>query len=1226
MSFTRAITVAAGDRPTSRHQRSIARATNDRLRFAVDLPWRVAWALYNTARLVRNPASDGVTFPAEGEYWKTYQHLASGSTTEWPVTGPGEPEGANLGSVIPQAIYGNTLLTDEPDRLASLFPMRVGGVAATTPDLVWQLGALQRGAVTADGSAQYAPAYEAAQTLFRFSFHDLSFHGKSFGGWQPTAPVDATHPWCDDDPGNPYGPWPNRRPSFTALSLGVSTSGLHGTITTNGDGMSVVTYAGSCPCDAPNSTTGHVLYAADYPFAWYLYVWDGTTDGDGNCVVNVDRLDKSEWVEGPYDGTPVPRHSDFPGILRTAWHYAHEFRGADSQRLGDTYQIQPIAFDAEAFWTRQYPLAPARGVVVGPDLVAVYPSVEWTADPGTGQHPLQDEAGEWAPHTGYVICGFHAVAVGLLAPVLVIIRAGTTQRILTLTPDETGAASAMIWLPDGITPASITAELSAELDLDTGGSLVVDAAELQAYRPQPWDQYLVTRMATATGTTDPQGPDYTQAADIVPSLMEHGAILGEYPASQADEITGNPLYQAWRRFSRLVRVIPRDALISYELADDVAVLKFRRTATGLGLTDADPWEGIAPPPHSIASGELVNGETYVIRGATGAVTYAGTSVAIGSEFTAGTDTEYSATGDAVPWVVDGIRHAALPAGWSNEWVFFLQTHCSNPSDTSVYKPDLYADFFTFGAPEHFRSPSIPDELYPFFNNAYAFSTPTGDPATSSLAEPIVSELLVNPEAPSAYTYAAGANSGADDLFRASRQVYPRPYEIDTCTLEFDGADQIVVLTLVAKLRQHPNAPATIDPDPAAWSVDDLASLDGTHATEPEDYRTDDNAVREYLRFTAGDSAACSFKIGDGGWDNSASADVDGNCFPNFVFVKLVPECYEDGNETWERTDTRVNAEWLQHAILVLDCICEAFVAGTTSAERVCRSEADAGLYDYTRESLYYEAFAGRSIPPIGSDVRDDNPVGFGPLPNTRIYAETHNRVAAAYNLLTRLRLDVPLKWETRTRQWSGTSEPDLTSPGGYVSGACDGAVYTAWLDDAICPTASTADYDSGWVEELSAPSVLAIYGAGLGCAPGTTDWGLNSFRQEVQWRVTIHPDWGAAIPAHIQDLVDVAGVGTVAVRTEQMFRYGREDSTPRAECDGVPQSYQWVQDVIIDTSTCVALPSGTVTASPPPPGDVAVFKPTAGSEPCPYETQHSVQYDLLAFPGAWVEVPLQDLP
>ncbi len=832
----------------------------------------------------------------------------------------------------------------------------------------------------------------------------------------------------------------------------------------------------------------------------------------------------------------------------------------------------------------------------------------------------------WSKHEGFVVAGCHVTATKLLAGLTVTVWGDDTLLgRLSLTPDAEGNADKQLWFASPLAPDELWATVNGDLTFsDPSGYIRIEAAELLEYQPQPWDEYLVTRCATANGAADPQGPDYTAAADIVPSLLTEGCLLGNELAIQPDSITGNPLYQAWRRLSRLVRFVARDQLLSYAVdAEGVATLRFARALAGRTLEDCDPWEGIAPPISAIPSGELVKGETYIVRGTAGAVTYAGTAYAVDATFTAAADTTYTAAGDAAPWVEDGIKHLALEKGWTNEWVFILQTHCYRDLETSIWKPSIYADFFTFGAPEHFYSPSS-GALRDFVNSSYSFSVPDESTYTSELSPAMVQATFINPEAPSAYTYGAGANASASSGFKSSRQVYPMPYEPDSCTIEFDGSgNQIVVLKLVARLRYHPNAPATIASDPATWSADDLARLDGTHATYPQDWRTDENALCEYLRLMFGDGHPCSFKVGDCGAGGSPYPTADGNCFPNFIFAKLVPECFEDGNDTIETADSRVLAETYEHAGLVLDTICEAFVAGSTSAERVCLNTGYAGLYDYTREALYFEAFADRSLSAFPLSVRADGQFGFGPLPNTELYADSHNRLAKAYNLLTRLRLDVPLLWETRERWYTG--ELAITPTGNPV-GYCDSAVRQAWLDAYTPPPAATLTYDSDWMEATSPPVLHGFQGAGLACCGGTADWCLSTFRTDWDWRVSIQPDWLLAVPAHIQSLVAVNGLGTVAVRQELRFRHTRVDEDPRSVCDGLAAAYQWRMDTLTETQTCVAVLPGHVAADVPPSGDYAVWKPTAGSDPCEYGSEHSIVYSLLAHPGAYIEVPLVDLP
>src|ERR1044072_3248716 len=98
LTFTRAPTVAVGDPILSSQFKLLARAFNDRLRSGVgDGAWRLCMYWFNLFRQVRNPSADGFVFPSQAEFFEIYQLLDpefhEGST--WPVTGPGEAEGAN---------------------------------------------------------------------------------------------------------------------------------------------------------------------------------------------------------------------------------------------------------------------------------------------------------------------------------------------------------------------------------------------------------------------------------------------------------------------------------------------------------------------------------------------------------------------------------------------------------------------------------------------------------------------------------------------------------------------------------------------------------------------------------------------------------------------------------------------------------------------------------------------------------------------------------------------------------------------------------------------------------------------------------------------------------------------------------------------------------------------------------------------------------------------------
>src|SRR6185503_16221398 len=120
LSFTKAVEVATGDAITSTQHNKLARAINDRCRAFQMVPWRIVMYWFNLLRQVRNPDASGFVFPPQAEFFDIYQHLDPehhGGTT-WPVTGPGDPEGANLANPMMAYVFGNPELEPENERLS----------------------------------------------------------------------------------------------------------------------------------------------------------------------------------------------------------------------------------------------------------------------------------------------------------------------------------------------------------------------------------------------------------------------------------------------------------------------------------------------------------------------------------------------------------------------------------------------------------------------------------------------------------------------------------------------------------------------------------------------------------------------------------------------------------------------------------------------------------------------------------------------------------------------------------------------------------------------------------------------------------------------------------------------------------------------------------------------------------------------------------------------------
>jgi hypothetical protein len=146
---------------------------------------------------------------------------------------------------------------------------------------------------------------------------------------------------------------------------GCFNGGFHGSLSTNSDGLPVITYAGSCPLGTDFVAAGHVIAMARFPFTTYVAV----ADGAGGW--NVDAFPVNDWIEGPYEGEGLLDHDDGEQVARAVWRSVSIFEGRP-QRTPDDFKIEDIAFDFQEFGTRQYYLAPARKFEGG-QLVADYP-------------------------------------------------------------------------------------------------------------------------------------------------------------------------------------------------------------------------------------------------------------------------------------------------------------------------------------------------------------------------------------------------------------------------------------------------------------------------------------------------------------------------------------------------------------------------------------------------------------------------------------------------------------------------------------------------------------------------------------------------------------------------------------------------------------------------------------------------------------------------------------
>lgn len=1096
-SFTQAQTVAVGDELKASQLASLAAAFNTRLMSGVgDMVWRVAYYLHSGLfRQLRN--SDGAsTFPPDAEFWNIYQHI-NPNDAQYPLTGPGDPEGANLSNIVNSFVYGGEAVGLDPEivRLGNI-PTSYSDGLPMTPSRYWALGQFQRGAYDPTTGAASWPVGDAAKAYAYIRQSIESPHGNAWGGWLPY-PEDAGG--CAD-----------------AADANLQI------LFTNLNDASTKSYTTNCPED------GGAVSIAYSPFAYIVFHASGA----------IEILAKSEWIEGPYESTAQWSKTQANALARVLNHYSSEFRGTAEQGGGTTNYN---AFDLQRFLTTQYPLAPNVGHQVGDYLTAMYPawkSFETQSDGSALSYVTGGTSHTWA--AGTVCTGFLIKSALLDAPVEIQIEEnGTIIKRVTLPEGE---YEELFWLPVARPLTAVKVRINDELNAGSGGGIYLEATELLEMNPQLHDYYLVTRLSFygfSYDRIDGRGIDCNESVGILTNLYSYGAIT---PAIEADGLVTagtdpvlnqNAVYDAARRLSKYVRIIPRWQLTGYAIEDGKSVLWFNRTAYGpAGYPDRDAFEDIGPSQEEIVNTPIKWGRLYVVTEDT--ILYNEHSYALGERFV-GVEGLTSYTGGGKCKEYQGIKQNAEPNDYSNAWAMTLTLKPYNESPSSIWKTDAYGDI-----------------LSPFLNRCHIDSPEIDASKRASIHESFGQGSLF-PEAPSGYNYGRmrdctipgqthinKLNCGGDPVcdarklaFYKSCRIYEPPLEVESAVM--DGAD--LKLTLNGRLQNHASAASSIDRDISTWNLVTLRTT--------EDYRTHENGIREYLVWQ-GTGTNASVKIGDNALNSSGPGGSDnpyGSCLPTFVFCKLIPTPYLDENDTLESNDSYATHDQLKQAELYLRASCEGFVDGYTSAEVACRTFGVA-VYDYTYENLMYQACGNRWIPLLPETQRPDNPFGFGPLPNTEFYASTFNALSAGVNLLTDARIMLPSEGQYRLITGTATgsiSGRDACNDPQDCSGMSSGTFVhgTAALDAAAT---SASGWGGGFIGG-AANFGTNLVGSTSGAANCTDNrWNIVSTRttMEIRWVLT-DPDSYWALPGNLDDLLDTNSVAAMALSSStdsSVIRYG----------------------------------------------------------------------------------------
>ena len=668
------------------------------------------------------------------------------------------------------------------------------------------------------------------------------------------------------------------------------------------------------------------------------------------------------------------------------------------------------------------------------------------------------------------------------------------------------------------------------------------------------------------------------------SLRENGCILNQRGiaalSTPLSAINEHPVFDAARRWSQVVRIIPRRQIVGYAVENGKSVIWCRRYALGTG-----------GPPSKVAVteglGEIKNGYEYVVEGS-GSIAYDVATFAAGEHFVGQSGvTDFSTisgspvvyelqTGmleqpggaDLFGGIAERIAHVAPPGGFTNQWVLGFQWKAYHPSVSSLWKPTAYSDYFALNDRACFYAPEIANDPALFWHFAYGQRVPGRYGGT------LVAEV------PTGYRYSPcsvlwsqdyvndrqGGDSDDWAKFAKSARIYEPPCEVEAAEAVTEGTEALVKLTLTGRLHstygQPDGAGASISRDVSTWDLD---------ALQGEPFVTDETLLRRYL---ANQATGRNFvaSIGDNAWNSVVQSLPDNpysSCFPHLYLVKLVPEPWADSNDAQDRSDTPFVHDPMAIMGSYLPPMIEACVDQEQSFDQLLRYvEENAvlpdtwGLHDYTREECFRQAFEAPWLgimptepTPYIDQVRPDMPHGFGPPPATLASAEVFNRFSRTVNLLTKFRLMIPYIVETRDLAYSGQTPADLPATctlTGTVSQYQDAA-------DPPDPKTPVGGYPTYW--EAATDAVAYASGAleATETAFPACDYFVGAFAIHVEWRATLEPGIEGAFPPIVADLWAGGNVGLLTYRVTER-QNSRRVAVPYAESSPMNGQLGWWTD------------------------------------------------------------------
>lgn len=1030
ISYKRAPEVNPDDPITSGQWNDLAKAFNDRLENGVaDPSWRLFW--YADALFQYMRQGDGSQIPARDEWWSHWSHIEPVNGKNWPQTDPGTVGGINPSNPIAAFVYGNEGLDifNETDRL-NYDPADGSGIlmhdlitGSPTSDLDhWEIAKVQRGVTDSTGSEiGAANALIAADRYYRINYGSAHSYLKTYGGFFASPQVVGK---CNDPAFDEY------IVKFRKIDPQTDC-----TYTTCPDGSG----SGSCP-----GTSKPVLGWFAGVYGYVLYHFDDTTT----------ILPYTNYVEGPYTGNAFLRHERGGQLDFALDVYAAEFRGADygsaTQRNEKTWNPQDHAFHFEEFFTRQYYLAPARGSATGYGgaLVAEYPQFDFASGTAINSLGIVNSSTSYTINSAFAFAGFIVVGTNLQTPKKFAVYVdGTRVKEITV---EAGAATDISHYFPNVFKAGSVVQISTLDSMGAGESAYVEIAEILDMTPRVQDAYLVLRMSSARNQTmDGWGHEEADARELWENYQRYGMAVNHVRDGIKDQdpqgIWKNPVYEEVRRITHeRLRLVKRNHLVGYEInSSGNSVLHFTRFPGFLGGgndEDIDLFKGMAPQKDAIDSGYVKPGVTYKVTGSGAVINYAGANFSENQTFK-GIYKQNNWTilaGTPVIYEHDLIIAQAPEQGETNQWQMFMQTLPYKPSDSSVYKPEVFADR---------------DGM--FVDRCTLLSDSWGE-ATDQAKEIRAHVYSRQPkpinrqENPSGYRYVLGTNEpekgnstnlvGAQNTIDClsledetncagqvahygSCKIYVPDYKIESIT--YNRTSGHVEVEINGRLYHNDNvANQAVANNATSWSAYMTADDTGAAAA-----RSDENAVIEYLRYiTSG--TQCVIRIGDQSGDANTTSgwyatQYNGACFPRFHFVKQMPYVFEDSNNFVNEHDTRLTVDNMLWSGFVLRAICEGYLDYESDSNTSQTLDAPCQRYhcghnrmfDYRYATLMTQAMDNRWFSAHPEVSEGDNWEGYGPFPQMKAYALHFNQISKAINLLTRARIELPtygVRWREKT--------------------------------------------------------------------------------------------------------------------------------------------------------------------------------------------------------------------